>query len=89
MKEGAFHAIFNKIEADILLLIYTFQKSEIGNESSYIKDTFSRKIPDINASFTPNNVDMQGWSLKFEQKMKTFQLKYWNMMQEKTQVDKT
>lgn len=76
MKEGAFHAIFDKIEADILLLIYKFQRSEIGNESSCIEDTFSRKIADINASFTPNNVDIQGWSLKFEQKMKTFQLKY-------------
>ena len=73
---GAFHAIFDKIEADVLFLIYKLERSGIGNESLYTEDTFSRKIPDIDASFAPNDEDIQGWSLKFEQNIKTFQLKY-------------
>ena len=36
---GAFHAIMDKIEADILH-IAKWQRSRIGNESSSIKDTF-------------------------------------------------
>ena len=65
------------------------QRSKTGNESSHIKDIFLRKIPDINASFAPNNADIQGWFLKSEHYIKTFQPKYSNVMQEQTQVIKT
>ena len=36
----AFHAIMDKIEADMLQIA----KNGIGNESSYIKDTFSERF---------------------------------------------
>ena len=52
--KGAFHAILDKIEADILQIA----KSGMGYESSHISDTFFRKIPDINASFAPNDVNV-------------------------------
>ena len=41
-----------------------------------------RKIPAINASFTPKYVHLQGWPLKFLQDVKISQQKYWNVMQE-------
>ena len=50
---GAFHAIIDKIEADIL------QRSGIKNKSSYIKNTFFRKMPAINDSFAPKSVRLQ------------------------------
>ena len=68
------------------LMYFKLQRIGIGNKPSYIKDTFFRKIPDINASFAPNNVHIQGWSLKFGQNIKTFQPKYWNLMQDQTQT---
>ena len=71
------------------LVYFKLRSSGIGNESSYIKDTLFKNIPDISTSFAPNNVDIKGWSLKFEQNIKTLQPKYSNMMQEQTQVNKT
>ena len=49
---------------------------------------FFRKIPDINASFAPKYVHLQGWPLKFFEDVKIFQPKHWNTMQEQTQVNK-
>ena len=37
---------------------------------------FFRKIPDINASFAPKYVHLQGWPLKFFQDVKIFQPKH-------------
>ena len=49
---------------------------------------FFRKIPAINTSFAPKYAHLQGWPLKFLQDVKIFQPKYWNAMQEQTQVNK-
>ena len=46
-------------------MYFKFQRSGNVNESSYIKDTFFRKTPDINASFAPKYMHLQGWNMKF------------------------
>ena len=81
---GAFHAIMGKIEAGILQIAKKWNWKWIFMYQGY----FFRKIPAINASFAPKYVHLQGWPLKFRQEVKIFQPKYWNAMQEQTQVNK-
>ena len=81
---GAFHAIMDKIEADILQIAKKWNWKWIFMHQGY----FFRKIPAVNASFAPKEGHLQGFSLKFGQDVKMFQPKYWNAMQEQTQVNK-
>ena len=61
-----FHAIVDKIEADILQIANKWNLKLIFIHQGY----FFRKIPAINASFAPKYVHLQGWSLKFRQNCK-------------------
>ena len=80
-----FHAIMYKIKTDILQIAEKWNLKWIFIHQGY----FFREIPAINVSFAPNYVYLQGWSLKFRQNIKMFQPKYWNLMYEQTQVNKS
>ena len=83
---GAFHDIMDKIEADILQIAKTWNWKWIFIHQGY----FFRKISAINGSFGPKYLYFHGWSLKLGQNIKKFwQPKYWNVMQEQTQVNKS
>ena len=81
---GAFHVIMDKIEADILQIAKKWNWKWIVRHQAY----FSERYPAMNSSFAPKYVHLQGCSLKFGQNIKMFQPKYWNEMQEQTQVVK-
>ena len=57
-------------------IYFQLKRSLTGNEFSYIKNTFFRKILVINTSFVPKYVNLQSLSLKFGQNVKMFQAKY-------------
>ena len=82
---GASRAIMRKIEADILQVATTGH----GKLIFIRQGCFFRKILARNASFAPKYVHPQGWSLKFGQNVKMFQAKFWNRMQQYSQVNKT
>ena len=54
-----FHAIMDKIEADIFQSAKKWNWKRIFIHQGY----FFRKIPAINTSFAPKYVHLQGWSL--------------------------
>ena len=81
---GAFPAIVGKIEAGILQIAKNWNWKWIFMCQGYI----FRKIPAVNASFASKYAHLQGWPLRFGQYVKIFQSKYWNAMQEQTQVNK-
>ena len=81
---GSFYAIMDKIEADILQIAKKWNWKWIFIHQGY----FFRKILAINASFEPKYMHLNGWSLKFGENVIMFQLKYWNTMQEQTQIYK-
>ena len=81
----AFHAIMDKTAPEILQIAKKWNWKWIFIHQGY----FFRKISAINASFAPTYVHLHGCSLNFGQNIKVFQPKYWNVMQEQTQVNKT
>ena len=62
----AFHAVVDKIEADIPQIAKKWNWKHIFLYQGY----FFRKIPAINASFAPNLMHLQGWFRRFEAKYK-------------------
>ena len=69
---GAFHAIIDKMEADILQIAKKWNWKWIFIDQAY----FFRKIPANNDSFAPMYLHLQGWSLTLGQYIKMFQPKY-------------
>ena len=80
----SFHASMDKIKADIHQITKKWNWKWIFIHQGY----FFRKIPAVNAS-APKYVHLQDWSLKIRHNIKMFRPKYWNIMQEQTQVNKT
>ena len=69
---GAFHAIMDKIEADILKIAMKWNWKGI-----FIHQRHSfRKITAINASLASKYRHLQGWPLKFGQNIKMVKPKY-------------
>ena len=66
---GAFHAIMDKTEADILQIAKKWTWKWIFIYQGYL----FIKSPLLNTSFAPKYVHLQGWSLKFGQNITMFQ----------------